>query len=286
MSFFPQINSNGMMVQLPNSSGYSYESLQGNLESGMRFAFPRRAGNLSGFPNKPLSHFTLNYPNISDVERETLRAFFNSQRGRWGIFSLLDPGGNVLQYSEDFTQTYWNKVTATVSGSLISPDPFGKTLGSIITGIGSNSHLLGVIGPSAGGIIGFVVNVSVWLKPTTSFTIFLGVANSTFTTLTGQNHAISANVWQRIETTVVLPDNNQFRFCLGGNSTWTSQVLGIFGAQAVPSKGSGGYLKTPFQTYGYGYYPTVRFDTDNFTVRQDQPGQNAVQLSVVEVFVP
>jgi hypothetical protein len=79
-------------------------------------------------------------------------------------------------------------------------------------------------------------------------------------------------------------DNNQFRFVLGGNGTWLSQPIDVFGAQCVPSKGPGGYVKTPYSFGGYGYYPTIRFDTDAFTVRQDGPGHNSLQLPIVEVF--
>ena len=279
--FLPQVNSNFIVTQLPYRSRVGFETVIADVESGPRFAYPRRAVGLTGYPTKPLLEGAmLNYTMITDAEVTTLQTFFNNVRGRWGRFSILDPGGNALLYSEDFTQSYWGKVNCSI-GSSSQPDPFGGNLATLISGNGSDSYISGLIGPPNGGLNGFVVNTSIWIKRVDDrVPIFVGVKSSS-SVLIGKTWILPANVWTRIEATVVLTDNDAFNFVLGGNSTWSGgDQIYCFGAQVVPMKGSGGYYKSPEL---YGYHPICRFDVDGFNLKQIEPNRNQLQLPVKEL---
>src|SRR5665213_3229277 len=101
-TFFPQINSNYILTQLPYESGSAFETIVGDVESGPRFTFPRRASGLDGYPQKPLFSGILNFPTITDAEAATLKTFFDAQYGRYGTFAFTDVNGNLFQYSESF----------------------------------------------------------------------------------------------------------------------------------------------------------------------------------------
>lgn len=281
MAFFPQINSNLIITQLPYETGASFETLVEDSPGGARFSFPRRAVNLDHHLTKPLGRFLLSYSNITDSEIATLQAFFESVKGRYGSFSFLDPGGNLIQYSETFSHASWDKTAGPVTVGAAVQDPFRGNRATSLVGGGGDSRILSVIGPATGGINGYRVCVSVWVNardPGTSLQI--GVVDSTFSQVSATTHALPLERWVRISHVATLWNANSFRMIVGGNSTWTGgRLIYMFGAQASPTKGENGYTASPTN---YGYYANCRFDTDSFIVDRLGPNSNSLSLPVVE----
>ena len=283
MAIFPQINSNLILTQLPYSAGVAFETVATDMETGMRWSFPRRGGGISGYPGSALGRFGINFSSITDSEVDVLESFFESMRGRWAKFSLLDPGGNLVQHSEDYSEAYWNKSNGpvTIGGTGIT-DPFGGTLATALVGNGSNAYIMGLVGPSAGGINGYRLCASTWAKtPDSGIQLMIGFMNSTGTVFRSTTWDLPPNKWIRIYHSETMWDTNSFRVIIGGLNTWASgRTINLFGAQVAAMKGEGAYVRSPDR---WGYHEYCRFDVDAFSRRVLGPNQNAVNLPIVEV---
>jgi hypothetical protein len=269
MAFYPQINSNLIITQLPYATSQEWGNIVQAVETGIHWSFPLRGAGLSGYPTGPLFRFSINYVNITDAEINTLFSFFQSVRGCWQPFSLLDPSGNLLQFSETFSNAYWVKTSSLTSNQ---PDPLGYGQRATLATAG---FFKAVVGPSSGGMSGFVMCASVWVKAQSNgTTVTLGFIDNSTSTQYTSSASLNAGNWTRLHFTLVLPTNNQFLFYLNLGGTCT-----IFGAQVAPMKGEGGYAATP---NNYGYHQYCRFDTDDFIVNSPSPNSNQLALPVVE----
>ena len=280
LTYFPQINSNFIMTQLPYSFAPAYETVAVDMESGMRWSFSRR-GNLGliGFLSGPSVRFGLNFPSITDDEVGALLSFFRTCKGRYHSFRLLDPGGNLLQYSEDFSKAYWDK-SAGVSIAGPAADPFGGNLATRLIGSSYSSQLTAIVGPSDGGLNGFVVNCSAWLMAEhEGQSVAIGFVDHSFSRIDSAVFALSSSNWRRVSFTTTLWDDDYFRVILGGPGAWVGSMVFVYGMQVTPMKGEGAYVRSPA---GYGYHPNCRFDTDGFVRQALGPNQNSLVLPCVE----
>ncbi len=282
--YFPQINSNLILTQLPYTAGLAFESVAQDMETGMRYTFPRRGIGLDGYPASPLGRFGITFSCITDAEVDALQVFFRSMRGKWGTFRLLDPGGNLVRFSEDFSQTYWDKSTGPVTVGANVQDPFGGNLATQLSAGGGDTILKGQITPDDGGMMGVRVCISMWVNVRDAGTnLFVGFMDeggtkrgTTFTNLPFER-------WIRIFHSETLWDQGKFRAIMGGNTTWAStRQIYTFGFQVSPTKGEGAYVRTP---ENYGYHENCRFDTDAFERRCVGPNENSVSLPIVEFMV-
>lgn len=268
MVYFPQINANLILTQVPYGTSLEFENIDVPVETGMVWSYPLRGAGLSGYPSGSLGKFNVNFSNISDAEVNLLYTFFQSVRGKWGSFRFLDPSGNLLSYSQDFTNAAWVKTLTVTTGQ---PDPSGHTLGCSLTA----GHMQSIAGPSDGGLSGFVMCASIWLKAVSgSVAATIGFIDETTSTAYTQQFTVASGAWTRISKNLVLPTNNQFVFYLN----LSGSAYG-FGAQVSPMKGEGAYACTPG---AYGYHANCRFDTDVFNIQAVGPNQNQLQLPVVE----
>lgn len=280
-TYFPQVNSNMIITQLPYTAGQSYESVSQELETGMRYSYPRRAAGLDEFPTGPLSKFQVNFTNITDDEVSDLQTFFQARRGRYGSFRFLDPNGNLIQYSEDFTQAYWDKSNGPVTRVGATTDPFGGEFGTELTGDGTNAFLMGIVGPSDGGLNGVRMTASIWVKsPDSGAQLFIGFVDSGFTLTNGTTWDLPQNRWKRIWHSATLWNDNYFRILIGGFAAWAgSRTMNMYGAQVVPMKAESMYAKTPGN---FGYHENCRFDVDVFERHALGPNQNSLILPIME----
>jgi hypothetical protein len=268
MLYFPQINANLILTQSPYATESAFENIDVPVETGMVWSFPLRSAGLSGYPSGPLGKFGVNFSSITDVEVNTLYAFFQSVRGRWLPFRFLDPNGNLLQQSQLFSNSAWAKTLTATPGA---PDPTGNLLGFTL----SSGYMQAVIGPSDGGMSGFVMCASIYLKALAGgVTALIGFVDQTTSTQYLKTFSLPANSWLRISNNLVLPTSNQFAFYLNLSGT-----VYAFGAQVSPMKGEGAYQCVPGN---WGYHANCRFDTDVFNVQAVGPNQNQLQLPIQE----
>ena len=268
MAYFPQINSNMIITQVPYATASEFENLSTPVESGMVWGYALRSAGLPGYPTGSLSKFSVNFSSITDTEINTLWAFFQQMKGRWGTFRFLDPSGNLLQKSETFSDAAWTKTLTATSGA---PDPAGHALGFTL----SSGSMQAVIAAADGGMSGFMMCASIYLKALAPGVVAtLGFKDMTTSTSYTTQFSLSTSSWQRISRNLVLPTDNQFVFYL----SLTGSVY-AFGAQVSPMKGEGSYACTPGN---YGYRANARFDTDVFDVHAVAPGQSQLQLPIAE----
>ena len=284
--FFPNINGNLILTQLPYVSMPAYETVSQDMETGVRFSFPRR-GNVNitnnsyvSYPTRALGRFSINYSVITDSEVAVLQNFFNQVAGKYGYFSFLDPDGNLLLWSENYTQSYWAKtgVTVTVNGGVT--DPYGGSLASYLTAGSGDSWMEGLVGPSTGGMQGYVFCVSAWVMAlSANQQMFIGFVDSA-SARDGTTWSLPQNVWKRIFYTSVRQNNNSFSAILRSGGTWNSRTIALWGIQVAPTKGESAYKRTHGGYFGYHQY--VRLDTDQIQVRVVGPDQNSVALPCFE----
>jgi len=261
MPYFPQLNSTGLIAQRPYAITQETLTTLQDQPTGRRYA--------KAWRTNPLARWTLNNSHLTDAELVTLEAFFDQQAGRYGEWSYLDPGGNLVQYSGDFAQAAWVKSNVTVGAA--QTDPFGGTRATALTGSVAGAYIDTALTPTA--VNGFVMCASVWVKaPSGSPVASIGFddGGNIFTEFT-----LTAGEWRRIHHPRTITSAGTIRVRIGIGAT----TLHVFGAQCVPMRGPGAYARSP---QNYGYHAKCRFDMDSLGVRYLGPNQNAVAVSILE----
>jgi hypothetical protein len=266
------------MVERGTTFGDAFETSRTDGSVAARTAWAWRGAGLDGFPTTALGRWTFPYASLTDDERTILEDFFRARRGRYESFALLDPYGNLVPYSDVFSNASWEK-NSTTPGAAIA-DPRGGERAVSVASSGSNANLVSTIIPD-GDASGFVICGSVWVKAPAAQTLSIGFVDSGFTVLGNQIWDLSADTWHRIWCTTFLATNNYVRLLIGGFSTWSGQTLHLFGAQAVPLPGPAAYVRTPGRA---GLRRNVRFDQDALEIRTLGPDQHATTITLVETF--
>lgn len=278
MAYFPQING-GVSTQRPYKASHEFNTLVVDMASGARLKYGFRGAGLANFPTGALGRFDLNYPAITDAEVETLKAFFTSMEGRLNEFIFLDPGGNLIPNSENYSDPSWSLVGLVPAFGV--SDPFGGALASTLSSTGANSMLYATVLP-AGNASGFTLTASVWARAAwAGQQLSIGFIDSGFGVIGNRAWDLPQGQWRRIWHTVTLATNSYIRVLIGGLGTWNNSPIDLFGAMCAPLPGPGGYAKSPAN---YGYRARCRFDADEFSWRKLGPNQNAVSLPVREFF--
>src|SRR3954451_13100192 len=131
-TYYPQLSSSGLLAQYPYSASASYSTVRDDMDTGRRYAFAQYGGGLTNHPTEPLCKWPNNYSSLTQAQADALQAFFDSQAGRFGEFTYLDPGGNLVTQSENFAHADWQKTALTVGSS--TTDPYGGNLATTVTG--------------------------------------------------------------------------------------------------------------------------------------------------------
>lgn len=278
MNYYPQLL-NGMIAQKPYTPGKEYKTVSNDLPSGYRYSYAWRGAGLTGQPSGPLGRWEIPYSTLTDAEAATLESFFVSMQGRYGQFTFLDPAGNLVQNSENLSDISWTAYNAvSVSASGVA-DPFGGTGAQTLTSSGTNSMLATSILP-AGGASGFVLCVSAWVRPQAAQTLYIGMVDSGFSTLSGGiSWTLAANAWKRISARITLATSSSVSMLIGGLASWSGTSIDIFGSQCVANSGPGGYASTPGN---YGYHTNCQFDIDTLTLEYNGYNKTAARVVIVE----
>lgn len=283
-TYFPQLA--GVLAQYPYTSSASYATIRDDMDMGRRYAFSQIGAGLSRFPTEPLYRWPNNYSQLTDAQAVTLETFFDSMAGRFGEFAYLDPGGNLVQYSEDLSHSSWGKFNLSLTASGIT-DPYGGTRATQVTSSGANGILSTIVLETlVNGTLGMSFCGSVWLRAASSGqSIWIAFEYVGLGTFHASTIALPAGVWKRVNTPIsVVPSNSPtgIKLYIGGNNLWGSgKVIDVFGPQVVPMPGPGEYAKTPGN---YGYHAKCRFDTDELAFRYLGPNQVSVSAPIVECF--
>ncbi len=192
---------------------------------------------------------------LSTDEWTAIENLFDLTTGRLGTFTFLEPAGNLLAQSEDFSAAEWDN-SALVGVTSGIDDPFGGTGARRVTNLG----------PTAGDIAqplavpgGFQYAVSVWARtsvagPATLFAATVGGSVE-------RSFDIGTN-WRRVIAPVGLglaTESVTFGVRISAGVT-----VDLFGMQVDAQAGAGGYQRTGPNG---GVHSQARFASDVLTVR-------------------
>lgn len=270
-TYFPQIA--GVTTSLPYAESLAFNTrTTDNEAAGKRFASSR-------VPD-PVRQFGVVFDNINATGRDELEAFFDAMKGRLNAFQFLNPGGNLIQRSEDFSHASWTKSNVSVGAA--QADPNGGSNGYRLTGSASDSYIRSEFLPDGDALTvangdALTFTASVWFKAVSAphdLAIAFYHSGGTATKLVPITLA-----WQRFWFTWTADTDNALSVQIGGSSTWGSSVaVDVYGPQVAPLPGPGGYHPTPA---GYGLFPQCRFVRDEFPDEGVNPGLSRIELPVI-----
>ena len=216
-----------------------------------------------GDPDFEERRWDLGFVELSDAEWAALESLFSTTKGRLGTFTFLEPGANLLAWSEDFAQADWQ-----ISGSVTpgQTDTFGGTAASLISAAGSVTQTIAA--PADLRYAG-----SAWLK-TTGAGALLRVSDggvSSFTQgvpATGQWVRVSV-LYQAVSAT----DAIELELVSGG-----AAPLEVYGAQLEAQISPSAYKKT---TTRGGVFANTRFDQDVLVEEATGPGRHSTRIRLI-----
>jgi hypothetical protein len=269
--YFPQVA--GITTSLPYTRALTFNTrATDNEAAGKRFASARATN--------PIRQFGVFADKIDAAGRDELEAFFDSMKGRYGEFQFLDPGGNLIQRSEDFSDASWTKTNVTVGAA--QADPNGGMNAYRLTGTAADSLIRAVFLPDGGALTvtagdALWFTASVWLKAvSTPQTLLIGFRDASSVVF---SVAVTLTTgWQRFKLAWQADTDDALSVQFGGSSTWGAVAIDFYGPQVAPLPDRGGYHPTPA---GYGLYPKCRFDSDSFPDQGIEPGVSRIELPVV-----
>jgi len=255
MLTFPQLQS-GAAAQLPLQRSETYRTLRNALADGSVIQMSDSSFERVGW--------TLKFSELTPTEAQALQSLFQSAAGRLNTFTFVDPGANLLCWSEDLTQPSWS-VGPQLALSAV-PDAFGGMAGTQIANAAA-----------AAQSISQTTNAPPSLQY--CFSAYLqSDAPAQVTFEIGGNAALTASVngaWQRWEAVSTGGAGPQVTFGLSISPGATVQVSGL---QAEPQPAAGVYKST---TATGGVFPKSRFDQDSLDITATEPGLFACNVRIM-----
>lgn len=248
MLVFPQLSS-GAIAQLPLRRETRYRTLVNRMLDGSEI----RVTDLDYFDRRwelPLEH-------VSDAEFQALRDLFDAAEGGLQSFLFLEPGENLLAWSEKFTEAVWVKSGVSVAEGIA--DPFGGTDASQLSGAGTLSQTLAI--PDS-----LRYAASLWARTSQPGAALQWNGASVAFDTSGQ--------WRRYSLSTPgggAAESGVFAVLAPGGS------VDLYGAQLEAQPAVSNYKKTLQQG---GVHPGARFSTDTLEDRATGPGEHAAVLSI------
>lgn len=260
MLYYPQL-ATGAISQFPVTRSSNMRTVCNELASGFTIRMADTGAQKV--------QWRLQYASLTDGERSSIEALFEAAEGQLTTFTFLDPIGNLLMWSEDWTNAVWTadpllQVTNGVQ------DPFGSGAAVQLT---NTAQTVQQILQSTSGPSSFLYCYSVYVKSNVPATIQLVVAAAGQTSLT----AVASNAtWTRAVTSgrlSVQQDGVGF-----GVQLPAGFQVDVFGAQVEAQPEAGLYKKTIDRG---GVYSNTRFASDLISFIATAPNQNACQLDLI-----
>lgn len=260
MLYYPQL-STGAISQFPVTRSTNMRTVANQLPSGYTI---RMADT-----NAQTVQWRLQYSSLTDTERSFIESLFEGSQGQLETFTFLDPTGNLLMWSEDWTQTVWTAdPLLQVTGGV--QDPLGGSDGMQLTNTAQTTQqvLQNISGPSE-----FVYCYSVYVRSAVPTTIQLVVTATGQTALTA---ITAASSWNRVIATARLSvQEGSLGF---GLQLPPGAQIDAFGGQVEAQPAAGLYKKTI--DLG-GVYPSTRFSSDLLLITATAPDQNGCQIELI-----
>ena len=254
MLAFPQLAS-GSMAQMPMGRTIHFRSRRNELRDGSVIHI--------GDPDYEERSWDLVFRDLSDEEWQALEDLFEASVGRLGVFLFLEPGANLLNWSEKLAQTPW-----TISGSAIDgqPDAIGTSRGSRLSA-GSSAEQA-IVAPSS-----YRYAASAWLR-----TIEAGarIRLSDSGAQVVEATVDATGQWKRYVahyTGTSTTDAMKFEILAGGVAP-----LDIYGPQLEAQAYASSYKVSTSQG---GAFDKTRFDQDSLVDEASGPGRHDTRVRLL-----
>jgi hypothetical protein len=252
---FPQLPT-GALSQFPLLKRRRTRTVVNTTADGRTIKFPDVAAQTT--------EWQLQYTGLSDSEVATLQQFFVSMEGSLEGFTLLDPNGNLLAWSDDPTQVEWQKGSfLTLTGGVADPAGGMSAWSVANTGTGPQSLSQTLNAPAV-----YVYCLSVYLRAAQPTTITLSLASLQAACAVGKD-------WSRFTLTGT------------GDAEATSVTFGIglppgaaidtYGPQVEPQESASAYKSS---TTG-GVYDNAHFRDDSFSYTSTGVNRNSTIVNIV-----
>jgi hypothetical protein len=192
---------------------------------------------------------------LTGTEWGAVEVLFEAARGRLNWFTLLDPAGNLLTRSEEFSDAVWAKGPQ-IQLTAGTGDPFGGMAATHVVNAGGTNQTVTQTLAAPGN---FTYTLSVWARSA-------GGASVTLTASTTGGSAAQTELlttgWRRIRLSTNLnapTDSVTFGVQLNAGA-----AVDLFGFQVDPQAASSDYKKTGATG---GVIGKARFATDELSVR-------------------
>jgi hypothetical protein len=254
MLVFPQLSS-GAAAQFPLRRETGYRTLVNVLPDGSEI----RVADLDYFERQ----WELPLELLTDAEWQAIEDLFAATEGRLQSFLFLEPGENLLAWSEKFTEDIWVKSGVTVSEGI--DDPEGGTEASRISGGGTLAQTLSI--PAVHRYAG-----SIWAR-TSAAGATLRVTDGGGQVQTAEFD--TAGAWRRYEvSTAWTVDTGTVVFSVvapGGGA------VDLYGAQLEAQPFASQYKETHARG---GVHPAARFGSDTLGDRLTGPGEHSGTIRI------
>jgi hypothetical protein len=211
----------------------------------------------------------LTFSGLSTDEWNAIEQLFEAVQGGLNTFTFLDPAGNLLSWSEDYSQAVWTVDPLLVLGPG-NLGPFSGTNGTRVTNTAqANQRLLQHIsGPGC-----YQYCFSAYLRSDTQQTVSLMLSSSRAQT---ERTCTVMPQWTRFILRANLQtsdDGIAFGISLGPGMS-----VDLFGLQVEPQPGAGRYKNTVDRS---GVYANCRFSDDSLTLSTQGVDQHSATIRLV-----
>jgi hypothetical protein len=254
MLYFPQLTS-GAVSQYPIIKHNITRTVSNQLEDGSTIRMSDGAA--------AQVFWELAFSGLSAAEWNSIEQLFETVQGGLATFTFLDPAGNLLSWSEDYSQAAWT-VDPLLVHSAGAQDPLGETSATRFTNTAQASQQVvqHVTGPAS-----YQYCFSVYLRSDAQETVSMRQSSSSGAT---QRSCVATPQWTRFVLSANLRANDDG--VAFGISLLPGSSVDVFGPQVEAQPAAGRYKKTVDRP---GAYTNCRFADDSLTLSTQGPNQNS-----------
>jgi hypothetical protein len=251
MRIFPELKS-GAAGQFPWRRTIGYRVVRNHLAAGAEIDY--------GDVSYEMRRWVLPFTDLEDAEWQAIRDLFEETGGRRLPFVFIEPGANLLAWSEAIDQSVWAKSPGvTANGG--QPDPVNGSSATTLSADANWSLAQSIAAPASRAFA-----ASAWLKCNTSgSTLRLsdGAGQTKQLPISGDN------LWRLYELSWRQASAaEQVIFEVSGPAGAT---IGAYGLQVEPQLGRSSYKRTKAQP---GIYANTFFDQDSLEQNLTAPDHN------------
>lgn len=255
---FPQLSS-GAVAQFPFRRTARFRTLENEMDD----------GSTVGFTDVDFEERRWEIPlrELSDAEWNQLKTLFEQSEGRLQGFTFLEPGANLVSFSEALSTADWQK-DGGIGVTDGQPDPVGGNAATTVIASSGGLTVSQVLNAPAS----YLYAGSVWARTNASGAA-LRVSDGG--ALSVEEPIASDNVWRRYTLAFDVPSAAaQVELAIvAPNGT-----LNVYGPQLEAQLDASAYKKNGA---GSGVYENARFDQDSLADVATGPGRHSTTVRIV-----